>query len=81
MLSNAHKPVHLGMCHMVRRSTLSDTNERRKSAVLGDTYMSVYAIHFESLSDSRLSKPDIKRLYAMDSTGITLFKDICFTGQ
>jgi hypothetical protein len=76
MLSNAHKPVHLGMGYMVRRSTLSDANERRKSAVFGEIYMSVYAEHCESLSDSRLSKPDIKRLYAMDSTTITLFKDI-----
>jgi hypothetical protein len=61
---------------MVRRSTLSDANGRRKSAVFGEIYMSNYAKHCESLSDSRLSKPDIKRLYAMDSTTITLFKDI-----
>jgi hypothetical protein len=73
MLSNARKLVHLGMCYMVRRSTLSDANGRRKSALFGDIYMSVYAIHCESLSDRRLSKPDIKRLYAMDSTTITLF--------
>ncbi|GHU60112.1 IS4 family transposase [Bacteroidia bacterium] len=76
MLSNAHKLSHLGMDYMVRRSTLSDANERRKSAVFGDIYMAVYRLHSESLSDSRLKKLDIKRLFAMDSTTITLFKDI-----
>ncbi|MDR1458915.1 MAG: hypothetical protein LBI60_01695 [Bacteroidales bacterium] len=59
----------------IRRSTLSDANERRQSAVVG-AIMLVYAKHCESLSDSRLGKPDIKCLYAMDSTTITLFKDI-----
>jgi hypothetical protein len=76
MLSNAHKLVHLGMDYMIRRSTLSDANQRRKSAVFADIYMSTYRAHVESLSDSRLNKIDLKRLYAMDSTTITLFKDI-----
>jgi PII-like signaling protein len=76
MLSNAHKLSHLGMDYMVRRSTLSDANERRNSAVFGDIYLETYRNHSESLSDSRLDKVAVKRLYAMDSTTITLFKDI-----
>ena len=76
MLSNAHKLAHLGMTYMVRRSTLSDANERRKSEIFGDIYMAVYRKHSASLSDSRLKDVDVKRLYAMDSTTITLFKDI-----
>jgi hypothetical protein len=76
MLSNAHKPVHLGVGSMVRRSTLSDANKRHNSAVFGAIYMDVYSKYCEILSDSRLKKLDIKRLYAMDSTTITLFKDI-----
>jgi FOG: Transposase and inactivated derivatives len=76
MLSNAHKLSHLGMDYMVRRSTLSDANERRKSEIFGDIYMEVYRKHSGSLSDSRLKGIDVKRLYAMDSTTITLFKDI-----
>jgi hypothetical protein len=76
MLSNAHKFVHTEMDYMIHRSMLSDANEQRKSAVFGDIYMSVYAKHCESLADSRLGKPDIKRLYAMDSTTIMLFKNI-----
>jgi hypothetical protein len=38
--------------------------------------MSVYRRHVSSLADSRLSYADMKRLYIMDSTTITLFKDI-----
>jgi hypothetical protein len=38
--------------------------------------MEVYRQHAESLSDSRLRKLDVKRLFAMDSITITLFKDI-----
>jgi hypothetical protein len=76
MLSNAHKLSHLGMDYMIRRRTLSDANERRKSAIFGDIYMEVYRKHSGSLSDSRLKEIDIKRLYAMDSTTITLFKEI-----
>jgi len=76
MLSNAHKLVHLGLNYMVCRSTLSDANKRRSSAVFGEIYMSVYAEHYKSLSDSKFSLKDLKRLYAMDSTTISLFKDI-----
>jgi hypothetical protein len=76
MLSNANRLCHPGMDYMIRRSTLSDANKHRKSAVFGAIYLSTYRTHAESLSDSRLSKLDIKRLYAMDSTTITLFKEI-----
>jgi hypothetical protein len=76
MMSNAHKPAHLGVNCMIRRSTLSDANRRRKSVVFGDIYMAVYRQYPESLPDSRLKKLDIKRLFAMDSTTVTLFKDI-----
>ena len=76
MLSNADCLQHLGISYMIRRSTLSDANKRRKSATFGDIYMAVYGEHWRSLSDSRLKLPDLKRLYAMDSTTITLFKAI-----
>jgi hypothetical protein len=61
---------------MVCRSTLSDANKRRSSAVFGEIYMSVYSEHHKSLADSKLSVKDLKRLYAMDSTTISLFKEI-----
>lgn len=76
LLANANKLSHLGMSYVVRRSTLSEANGRRSSNVFGEIYMSVYRKHASFLTDSRLKDADMKRLYIMDSTTITLFKDI-----
>lgn len=76
LLANAHKLGHLGLDYVIRRSTFSDANKRRSSSVFGEIYMDVYRNHAGSLSDSRLSKQDLKRLYIMDSTTISLFKEI-----
>ncbi len=75
-LANAHKLGHLGLDYVIRRSTFSDANKRRPSEVFGQIYLDVYRKHSKSLSDSRLSKQDLKRLYIMDSTTISLFKEI-----
>jgi len=61
---------------LVRRSTFSEANLRRTSEVFGEIYMSVYRNHAPDLADSRLSDADMRRLYVMDSTTISLFKDI-----
>jgi len=76
LLANAHKLSHLGLLYLVRRSTFSEANQRRSSKVFGDIYMSVYRRHCSGLADSRLSDTDLRRLYIMDSTTISLFKDI-----
>jgi len=76
LLSNAHKLSHLGLSYLVRRSTFAEANQRRGSQVFGDIYMDVYRRHAPHLADSRLSDADLKRLYIMDSTTISLFKDI-----
>jgi len=76
LLANAHKLSHLGLNYLVRRSTFSEANARRSSSVFGDIYTSTYRKHARFLSDSQLSDADMKRLYIMDSTTITLFKDI-----
>lgn len=76
LLSNAHKLGHLGLGYIVRRSTLSEANSRRSSKIFGEIYMEVYLRNRGTLTDSRLSDSDMKRLYIMDSTTITLFKDI-----
>lgn len=76
LLANAHKLSHLGLSYLVRRSTFAEANKRRVSKVFGDIYMSVYRKHARSLADSRLTNSELKRLYIMDSTTITLFKDI-----
>lgn len=76
LLANAPKLSHLGLSYVVKRSTFSDANERRSSKVFEDIYKTVYLTHNKSLADSHLSDKDMKRLYIMDSTTITLFKDI-----
>src|SRR5690554_6589937 len=76
LLANAHKLSHIGLSYLVRRSTFAEANQRRCSQVFGDIYMDVYRRHGSALADSRLSDADLKRLYIMDSTTITLFKDI-----
>jgi hypothetical protein len=76
LLANAHKLSHLGLSYLVRRSTFAEANQRRSSQVFGDIYMDVYRRHASVLADSRLSDADLRRLYIMDSTTISLFKDI-----
>lgn len=76
LLANAHKLSHLGLSYLVRRSTFSEANQRRSSSVFGDIYMNVYRKYASVLADSRLSDADLRRLYIMDSTTISLFKDI-----
>ena len=76
LLANAHKLSHLGLSYLVRRSTFSEANQRRSSKVFGAIYMSTYRKNAGFLADSQLSDADMRRLYIMDSTTITLFKDI-----
>lgn len=76
LLANSHKLSHLGLSYLVRRSTFSEANLRRSSEVFGEIYMSVYRQHAPDLADSRLSDADMRRLYVMDSSTISLFKDI-----
>lgn len=76
LLANAHKLSHLGLSYLVRRSTLSEANAQRTSRVFEDIYMSVYRRYANFLADSRLKDADMKCLYIMDSTTISLFKDI-----
>lgn len=76
LLANAHKLSHLGLNYLVRRSTLSEANQRRASQVFGEIYMSVYRKHARFLTDSRLRDADLQRLYIMDSSTLSLFKNI-----
>lgn len=76
LLANAHKLSHLGLSYLVKRSTFSEANKRRSNKVFEDIYMSVYRKHASGLADSRLNDKELKRLYIMDSSTISLFKDI-----
>jgi hypothetical protein len=69
---------HLGMGCMPPRSTVSDANARRTSILFENLFASIYNKHRGVLSDSRLSKNEkwLSKLYLVDSTTITLFKNI-----
>lgn len=76
LLSHATKLQHLGLDYIVRCSTLSDANARRPNELFAKVYYDTYGRYKDILSDSSLSKKDIVRLFIMDSTTITLFKEI-----
>ena len=74
--ANATRMNHLGMDHMICRSTLSDANKRRKSCFFGSIYRSLYSRYASVLSDSLSKKEASTKLYVMDSTTISLFSQI-----
>ena len=76
LLACSTKLFHIGMDYSPRRSTLSDANRNRDSSVFQAIYMRLYQNYSGFLSDSRLSKIDLKRLFIVDSTTISLFKAI-----
>lgn len=67
---------HLGIGHFPRRSTISDANKKRSSAVFGEIYYGLYQRYKGYLSDSSPIKEAIKGLKIIDSTTISLFSDI-----
>ena len=76
LLACSSKLFHLGLDYSPKRSTLSDANKKRSSSVFKAIYMKLYLNYAQFLSDSRLSKIDLKRLFIVDSTTISLFKAI-----
>jgi hypothetical protein len=72
------KRGHLGLVHNVRRSTLSDANQRRTEAFFGALFHELYKYHY-GLPDSRKinhKQSYEKRLFIIDSTTIKLFHDV-----
>jgi hypothetical protein len=76
LLACQHKLIHLGIFSIPRRSTLSDSNRNRSSQVFADLYMGLFRRYRHILPDSRLSMEVLKKLFIVDSTVISLFKDI-----
>lgn len=76
MLACEGKINHLGLKDFPKRSTLSDANKRRSSAVFADMYHSLYKRYRMFLSDSSPATPAVKDLKIVDSSTITLFSDI-----
>lgn len=76
MLSEARKLQHLGIDYMVKRSTLSEANNRRKSEFFSKIYFSLYQKHKTFLTDSQNTKSWEHLLHIMDSTTISLFSNV-----
>lgn len=75
MLACMDKLVHLGIIHRTKRSTLSEANMRRNPKIFEELYFSILRKYHNVLSDSRHAFLD-KRLYILDATVVTLFKNI-----
>lgn len=76
LLACQHKLLHLGIKVVPKRSTLSDSNRKRTSQVFADLYLGLFKRYRHILPDSRLSMEVLKKLFIVDSTVISLFKDI-----
>jgi hypothetical protein len=76
MMGLCGKLTHFGMQRVPRRSTLSDANAKRHSDVFAQIYYGLLNEYRSFLSDSRSFSVKGKKIVAIDSTTITLFKDI-----
>ena len=62
---------HLNLKKVPARSTFSDGNLKRPSAVFGSVYQKLYAFYQPVISDSRLNKDKLSQLYIIDSSTIS----------
>jgi hypothetical protein len=76
LLAWQNKLLHIGMPSSPKRSTISNGNSKRPSEVFKDIYMVLFEKYRHVLPDSRLKMEVIKKLFIVDSTVISLFKDI-----
>ena len=76
MMALCGKLEHFGMERVPRRSTLSDANANRHFDVFAQIYYGLLNTYRSVLSDSQSFRVKGKKVVAIDSTTITLFKDI-----
>lgn len=76
MMGLRGKLEHFGMERNPRRSTLSDANANRDAEVFAHIYYGLLNDYRPNLSDSRSFSVKGKKIVAIDSTTIALFKDI-----
>ena len=76
MLGLKGKMNHFQLKHIPYRSTLSDANKRRSHLVFQDVYYSLLKEYHSIISDSRQTYAWENRLEIIDSSTISLFKDI-----
>jgi hypothetical protein len=76
MLGLSGKTDHFQLNHIPKRSTLSDANKNRKVEVFEDIYNKLLKQYGSVLSDSRIKDVINKQVKIVDSSTISLFKDI-----
>jgi hypothetical protein len=76
MLGLAGKTKHFQLNHIPKKSTLSDANKRRDADVFGSIYNKLLKKHGHLISDSRIKDVINKQIEIIDSSTISLFKDI-----
>jgi len=76
MLGLSGKTKHFQLSHIPRKSTLADANQRRDSDVFGKIYNKLLKQYRGVFSDSRIKDVIDKQIEIIDSTTISLFKDI-----
>lgn len=76
LLAWQNRLIHIGVPKAPRRSTISDGNKQRPSEVFRSLYLSLFEKYRGLLPDSRLKMEVIQKLFIVDSTVISLFKDI-----
>lgn len=69
---------HLGMGSLPFKSTISDANKRRTPELFEKLFSTLYSSYYSFFSDSSLPRNEkwLSRLYLVDSSTITLFKNI-----
>ncbi len=76
MLGLSGKTKHFQLNHIPKRSTLSDANKRRDAKVFGEIYNKLLKQYGHHISDSRIKDVINKQVEIIDSSTISLFKDI-----
>ena len=76
MLGLSGKTKHFQLNHIPKRSTLSDANKRRDADVFGSIYNGLLKQYGHFISDSRIKSVIDKQIEIIDSSTISLFKDI-----
>jgi len=76
MLGLSGKTKHFQLTHIPKRSTLSDANKRREADVFGSIYNGLLKQYGHFISDSRIKSVIDKQIEIIDSSTISLFKDI-----
>lgn len=76
LLAAGERISHLGIEFHPCKSTISDANKARPSSVFADLYGSLYKFYAHLLSDSGFKSDVLERLIIIDSTTISLFKEI-----